>query len=162
PGCATGEEAFSIAILLREYADRLPGVPKIQVFASDIDENALTIARTARYPSSLLKDVTAARLKRFFVREGSVYHVVKEIRDLCGFSAHSLIRDPPFSRSDLISGRNLLIYLNVDLQTQVIPIFHYALRPGGLLFLGPSENVSRHTDLFGALDKKWRVFERQN
>jgi two-component system, chemotaxis family, CheB/CheR fusion protein len=163
PGCATGEEAYSIAILLREYADKLTaGAPKIQIFASDIDENALAIARNARYPALLLRDIPPARLNRFFAREGATYHVVKDLRDLCVFSAHSLIRDPPFSRLDLISCRNLLIYLNTDLQAQIIPLFHYALRANGILFLGTSENVSRHADLFAPLDKKWRIFERQN
>jgi len=163
-GCATGEEAYSIAILLREYADKFgdAGAPKIQIFASDIDENALAIARNARYPALLLRDIPPARLNRFFLREGGTYQVVKELRDLCVFSAHSLIRDPPFSRLDLISCRNLLIYLNTDLQSQVIPLFHYALRPNGILFLGTSENVTRHADLFAPLDKKWRIFERQN
>ena len=163
PGCATGEEAYSLAILLREYADRMTtGAPKIQIFASDIDENALAIARNARYPAILLRDIPAGRVNRFFAREGTTFHVVKELRDLCVFSAHSLIRDPPFSRLDLISCRNLLIYLNTDLQAQVIPLFHYALRANGILFLGTSENVSRHADLFAPLDKKWRIFERQN
>ncbi len=161
-GCATGEEAYSLAMLLREYADKITGSPKIQIFATDIDENALAIARVGIYPEAVLSDVPPARLKRFFVREGASYRVLKEIRDLCVFSSHSLIRDPPFSRLDLISCRNLLIYLNTDLQTQVIPLFHYALRPGGVLFLGTSENVSRHTDLFSPLDKRWRVFERLN
>jgi two-component system CheB/CheR fusion protein len=161
-GCATGEEAYSIAMLLREHADTLQVAPKIQIFATDIDEQALATARSARYPESLLKDVSPARLKRFFTRESGFYCVTKEIRDLCVFSAHSLIRDPPFSRLDLISCRNMLIYLNPDLQVQVIPFFHYALRPGGLLFLGTSENVSRHGDLFAPLDKRWRIFERQN
>ena len=137
-------------------------MPKIQIFASDIDEKALAIARTARYPAILLRDIPPARLSRFFVREGAAYHVVKELRDLCVFSAHSLIRDPPFSRLDLISCRNLLIYLKTDLQAQIIPLFHYALRANGILFLGTSENVSRHADLFAPLDKKWRIFERQN
>ena len=162
-GCATGEEAYSLAIALREQADRIGvGAPKVQIFASDIDENALAIARNARYPAMLVRDMLPARLNRFFTREGTIYHVVKELRDLCIFSAHSLIRDPPFSRLDLISCRNLLIYLNADLQGQLIPLFHYALRPNGLLFLGSSENVSRHADLFAPLDKKWRIFERQN
>ncbi|HEY3916216.1 MAG TPA: chemotaxis protein CheB [Stellaceae bacterium] len=162
PGCATGEEAYSLAMLLHEYTDRLSAVPKIQVFASDIDGNALTVARNARYPAILVKDIPPARLNRFFVREGATYQIVKEVRDLCVFSAHSLIRDPPFSRLDLISCRNLLIYLNTDLQGQIIPLFHYALQPDGILFLGTSENVSRHGDLFAPLDKKWRIFERQN
>lgn len=162
-GCATGEEAYSLAMLLKEHADTLSVAPRIQIFATDIDEHALAVARMARYPESLLRGVSPARLKRFFTREISGgYAVAKEVRDLCVFSAHSLIRDPPFSRVDLISCRNLLIYLNPDLQTQIIPCFHYALRPGGILFLGTSENVSRHGDLFAALDKKWRIFERQN
>ncbi len=162
PGCATGEEAYSLAILLREHADCVTGAPKIQIFASDIDENALAIARNARYPAILVRDIPPPRLSRFFTREGTNYHVVKELRDLCVFSAHSLIRDPPFSRLDLVSCRNLLIYLNTDLQAQVIPLFHYALKPNGILFLGTSENVSRHADLFTPLDKKWRIFERQS
>lgn len=163
PGCATGEEAYSIAILLREYTDQLVGgVPKIQIFASDIDENSLATARNARYPAILLRNMPPARLNRFFAHEAETYRVVKELRDLVVFSAHSVIRDPPFSRIDLISCRNLLIYLNTDLQTQLIPLFHYALRPSGLLFLGTSENISRHGDLFASLDKKCRIFERQN
>jgi two-component system CheB/CheR fusion protein len=162
PACATGEEAYSIAMLLREHADRLPAAPTIQVFASDIDDNALAVARNARYPAMLVKDIRPERLKRFFVQEGATYHVARDIRDLCVFSTHSLIRDPPFSRLDLISCRNLLIYFNVDLQAQIIPLFHYALRPGGLLLLGSSENVSRHEELFSSLDKRGRIFERQN
>ncbi len=161
-GCATGEEAYSLALLLREHAETLAGAPRIQVFATDIDEKALTTARAGLYPAAAVRDVTRARLKRFFTREGDSYRVIKEIRDLCVFSSHSLIRDPPFSRLDLVSCRNLLIYLGAELQTQIIPLFHYALRPAGILFLGPSENVSRHGDLFSPLDKRWRIFERQN
>jgi two-component system, chemotaxis family, CheB/CheR fusion protein len=162
PGCATGEEAYSLAMLLHEHADKLQTAPKIQVFASDIDDNALNVARSGSYPALLVKDIPAARLNRFFVRDATTYHVAKELRDSCIFSSHSLIRDPPFSRLDLISCRNFLIYLDPELQSQIIPQFHYALRPGGLLFLGTSETVSRHTDLFSPLDKKWRIFERQN
>ena len=142
PGCATGEEAYSIAMLLREYADGLDGtVPKMQVFATDIDEPAIATARAGRYPSTLLQGLAPARLARFFVHgiDGS-YTVAKEVRELCTFSAHSLTRDPPFSRIDLLSCRNLLIYLDIDLQATVIPAFHYSLVPGGMLLLGSARN----------------------
>jgi two-component system, chemotaxis family, CheB/CheR fusion protein len=119
-------------------------------------------ARLARYPANLVKQVSPERLKRFFVHEGTTYSVVKELRDMCIFSTHSVIRDPPFSRLDLISCRNLLIYLNALLQSQVIPLFHYSLRPGGYLFLGSSENVSRYSELFVTLDRKNRIFRRRD
>ena len=162
PGCATGEEVYSIAMLLAEHAQTLHALPKIQVFATDIDERALDVARTGRYPTNLLSDVPSDRLRRHFVEDGFSCVVRKEIRDLCIFSAHSVVRDPPFSRIDLISCRNLLIYLGVDLQNQVIPVFHYALRPGGYLFLGVSETIGQHQSLFAPLDKKHRVFRRRD
>jgi two-component system CheB/CheR fusion protein len=161
-GCATGEEAYSIAILLREHMDTIRAFPKVQIFATDIDNSAMTIARTARYPKTLVNEVSPERLKRFFVQEGAIYHIVKDLRDMCIFSSHSVIRDPPFSRLDLISCRNLLIYLKPGLQSQVFPLFHYALRPGGYLFLGRSENIARYTDLFIPLDKANRVFRRRD
>ena len=161
-GCATGEEAYSIAMLLREHMDRLEEPPRVQIFATDIDEAALGVARAARYPATLVKGVSAERLKRFFVAEAGSYALAKEVRDLCIFSAHSVIRDPPFSRLDLVSCRNLLIYLKPALQAQMIPMFHYALQPGGYLFLGLSENVARHNDLFASLDRKNRLFRRRN
>jgi two-component system CheB/CheR fusion protein len=159
-GCATGEEAYSIAILLREYADQLAAPPAIQVFATDIDEFAIAAARAARYPATLMQGVSAERLARFFVKTESGYVVGRAIRDICTFSPHSLIRDPPFSRVDFISCRNLLIYLDSDLQARVIPIFHYALAPEGILLLGSSETVSRFEKLFATLDKKHRIFQR--
>src|SRR5215472_3468692 len=137
-GCSTGEEASSIAILLREHLERSLSPPKVQVFATDIDETAMGVARAARYPASVVKEVSPERLRHFFVHEAGTYRVVKELRDMCIFSAHSVIRDPPFSRLDLISCRNLLIYLKPTLQSQIIPLFHYSLRPGGYLFLGSS------------------------
>ena len=162
PGCATGEEAYSIAILLTEFrARRAPG-PRLQVFATDVDDNALAIARLGRYPAKLLEGMAPARLARCFVREGESYAVGKEIREICLFSLHSIIRDPPFSRIDLISCRNLLIYFTLDLQNKVIPLFHYALRRGGFLFLGASEHVSQQEHLFMPLDKKRRIFQRQD
>jgi two-component system CheB/CheR fusion protein len=162
PGCSTGEEVYSVAILLREYLEKSPTPPKIQVFGTDIDEIAMGVARGARYPASAVKEVSPERLRRFFVHEAGTYRVVKELRDMCIFSAHSVIRDPPFSRLDLISCRNLLIYLKPGLQAQIIPVFHYALRPSGYLFLGSSENVSRHTELFVTLDRKHRIFRRRD
>jgi two-component system CheB/CheR fusion protein len=161
-GCSTGEEAYSIAILLREQCEKLLTPPKVQVFATDIDETAMGIARGARYPANVVKEVSPERLARFFVHEAGTYRVIKEVRDMCIFSTHSVIRDPPFSRLDLISCRNLLIYLKPTLQAQIIPLFHYSLRPGGFLFLGGSENLSRYSELFVALDRKSRIFRRRD
>ncbi len=117
PGCATGEEVYSIAILLREHMEGLGKAPKVQVFGTDIDEAALAIARAGRYPASALEEVSPARRQRFFTEDAARYSLAKEVRELCIFSPHSLIRDPPFSRIDLISCRNLLIYLDADLQS---------------------------------------------
>ena len=161
PGCATGEEVYSIAILLREHMNTLSAVPRVQVFATDIDEHALLVARTARYPAALLDAVSAERRRRFFIPDGGSYVIAKEVRDLCIFSPHSVIRDPPFSRMDLVSCRNLLIYFGLDVQNQVIPTFHYSLRVGGFLFLGSSENVSQFLDLFTPLNKKHRIFHKR-
>ncbi|WP_233236369.1 CheR family methyltransferase [Bordetella sp. LUAb4] len=160
PGCATGEEVYSLAILMREYLDEREQAPRVQIFATDIDDSALSVARTARYPLPLLDGVSDARRERFFVHDGSSYVVSKEVRDVCVFSPHSVIRDPPFSRIDLVSCRNLLIYFGQEIQRQVIPTFHYALRPGGYLFLGTSENVSQFDELFVPVEKKQRIFRR--
>jgi two-component system CheB/CheR fusion protein len=162
PGCATGEEAYSIAILLREGMDKLRGAPKVQVFATDIDEAALLAARVGRYRSSSLANVSPERLQRFFIPDETSHEVTKEIREMCAFSAHNVLHDPPFSRLDLISCRNLLIYFGPEFQARVLPIFHFALKPGGFLFLGTSENVSQHAELFGTLDKKYRIFQRRD
>jgi two-component system CheB/CheR fusion protein len=162
PGCATGEEVYSLAILLREHMQTLRAPPKVQVFATDIDEAALVVARAGRYPASLLDNVSPQRLKRFFTGDDVSYSVNKDVRDLCIFSPHSVIRDPPFSRIDLVSCRNLLIYFGSNFQAQVVPVFHFALRPRGYLFLGTSENVSQHTDLFSPVDKKSRIFQRRD
>ncbi len=161
PACATGEEVFSIAILLREHMDGVTSPPRVQLFATDIDERALSVARAARYPAPLLESVSAARRERFFVADGGSYVVAKEVRDLCIFSPHSVIRDPPFSRIDLISCRNLLIYFGAQAQEQVFPVFHYALRPDGFLFLGTAEHIGHFGDLFAPVDKKLRIFRRR-
>ncbi|MDQ2703995.1 MAG: PAS domain-containing protein [Pseudomonadota bacterium] len=159
-GCATGEEAYSIAILLREHLARLEAVPHIQIFATDIDSRALAQARVGRYAASAVQEVSPERLARWFVKEGDTYCVVKELREMCIFSQHNLIKDAPFSRLDLVSCRNLLIYLNAELQSRVIPLFHFALRPGGFLFLGNSENVTRHGKLFSRVDRRHRIFRQ--
>jgi two-component system CheB/CheR fusion protein len=160
-GCATGEEAYSIAMLLREHMAGLDVVPHVQIFATDIDARALAIARAGRYPEAIEKDVTPERLARWFSREGATYCVGKELREMCIFSQHNVIKDAPFSRIDLISCRNLLIYLQNELQDRVLPLFHFSLRPGGFLFLGPSENVTRHAKLFAPIDRRHRLFRRQ-
>src|SRR5262249_32428643 len=134
---------------------------KVQIFATDIDEAALGVARTGRYPDTLLQGVSKERLERFFISQGTRYRINKPIRDLCGFSSHSVVRDPPFSRLAPLSCRHMLISLNSELQNHVIPIFHYALKPNGFLFLGTSENISQHGDLFTSIDKKNRVFQRR-
>ncbi|MGX5775397.1 CheR family methyltransferase [Methylorubrum zatmanii] len=159
-GCSTGEEAYSFGILLREHMATLEEVPQVQIFATDLDGRALAAARAARYSDAVIRDVGPERLARWFVREGNTYCIVKEVREMCIFSQHSIIKDPPFSRLDLISCRNLLIYLDAELQSRVIPVFHFALRSEGVLFLGNSENVSRHTNLFAPIENRSRIFRR--
>jgi two-component system CheB/CheR fusion protein len=162
PGCATGEEAYSLAILLREHMDSLSATPKVQVFATDIDDAAISTARLGRYPKTLLEGLSGERRERYFRLSQDGYIVSKEIRDLCTFSPHNVVRDPPFSRMDLVSCRNLLIYMDKDLQATVIPVFHYALVPSGILLLGGAESASQHSDLFEPLDKTARIFVRRN
>jgi two-component system CheB/CheR fusion protein len=161
PGCATGEEAYSVAMLLREGSPKLVAAPKLQVFATDIDEHALEVARAGRYPAAIAEDVPQKRLREFFSREDGTYRVSSDLREMCLFSAHNLLRDPPFSRLDLITCRNLLIYMGAELQEKVIPIFHYALRNDGYLFLGSSENVTRHSRMFSTIDKTNRIFQKR-
>ncbi|ALK09441.1 CheR family methyltransferase [Blastochloris viridis] len=163
PGCATGEEAYSIAILLSEYIDKLPYSPRVQIFATDIARPALSVARAGRYPAAQLAGrVSQDRIERFFVSSGDTLTISKPLREMCVFSDHSLLRDPPFSRIDLISCRNLLIYLDAEAQRRIIAVFDYALRPGGYLFLGPSESISQLGDSFAYLDKKQRIFRRRD
>ncbi|MBR1160872.1 CheR family methyltransferase [Bradyrhizobium elkanii] len=159
-GCATGEEAYSIGILLREHMSGLDSVPQVQIFATDIDGRALAAARVGRYRTSIENDMTPERLARWFVREGDTYCVVKELREMCIFSQHNVIKDAPFSKLDLVSCRNLLIYLNGELQNRVIPLFHFALLPDRFLFLGNSENVTRHPKLFAPVDRRARIFKK--
>ncbi|HTP30246.1 MAG TPA: CheR family methyltransferase, partial [Anaeromyxobacteraceae bacterium] len=161
PGCASGEEAYTIAVLLREHLERHETRRFVQIFATDLDAAMLAEARHGRYSQDIAAQLSAERLARFFVREGQTYQAVKELREMCIFSEHSLIRDAPFSQLDLISCRNVLIYLSADLQKKLVPLFHYALRPGGFLFLGPSEGISGSPELFEPTDKHNRIFRRK-
>ena len=160
-GCSTGEEAYSLAILLQEQREKLQQSYQIQVFATDIDRRAIETARAGVYPASIAADVTPARLARFFTEEpdGSAFRIIRSIRDLLIFSEQDVIKDPPFSKLDLISCRNVLIYLNGDLQQKLIPLFHYALKPGGMLFLGTSESVGGHVDLFAPVDHTSKLYQ---
>jgi len=164
PGCSTGEEAYSIAILLAERQETLERSYQIQVFATDIDSQAIGVARIGLYPASIANDITPERLARYFVTEpgGGAYRIHKSIRDLMVFSEQSVIKDPPFSKLDLVSCRNLLIYMDAGLQQKLIPLFHYALNPGGYLFLGTSESVGEFHDLFTGLDRKAKLYTRKD
>lgn len=160
PGCATGEEVYSLAILVRELIGHGHPALRVQIFGTDIDAAAIGFARQARYRK--MAGVTPERLERWFSTEDDAYFPVREIREMCVFSTHSVTKDPPFSKLDLISCRNLLIYMNPDLQDRVLKTFHYALKPGGLLFLGPSESLTRQSRLFADRDKKHRIFLRED
>lgn len=162
PGCSTGEEAYSIAMLLHEevVARKLP--LEVQVFATDIDTKAIAIARAGTYPANIASDVSPERLARHFsLQDDGHYRVHKRIRDLIVFSNQDVVRDPPFSRLDLISCRNLMIYMTAQLQTKLVALFHYALRPGGALFLGSSETVGERAELFSTLDRKAKLYVRR-
>ena len=162
-GCSTGEEAYSIAILLVEHMEALKASYTIQLFATDIDSQAIASARAGVYPAAIAADVSAERLARFFTPDagGSAYRVHKGIRDLLVFSEQDVIKDPPFSRLDLISCRNLLIYMGTELQKKLIPLFHYALKPEGMLFLGTSEGVGEFDALFSVIDRKAKLYRRE-
>jgi two-component system, chemotaxis family, CheB/CheR fusion protein len=162
PGCSTGEEPYSLAILLHECMSNLKKHFPVQIFATDIDSQAINLARAGVYSASAVAELRAERLKRFFLKDNGAYRVKKEIRDMLIFAEQDLIRDPAFSKLDLISCRNLLIYLEPKLQKQLVRLFHYALKPGGLLFLGTSESVGNFSNLFSPVVKKSRIFRRRN
>ncbi len=162
PACSTGEEVYSIAILLIEHMATLPAPPRVQIFATDIDERSLTVARIGRYPRAYLDTISPERVARHFLVEGESMVIAKAVRDLCTFAPHSVLRDPPFSRLDLVSCRNLLIYLGHEAQERMLPTLHYALRPNGYLFIGMAENVTRFEDLFATVDKWHRIFKATN
>ena len=161
PACATGDEAYSLAMLLLEYARRCEAPPTLQVFACDLDNEAIQRARAGQYPDTIEADVSDERLGKFFVKEARGYRVRRELREMVLFAEHDLLKDAPFSRMDLISCRNLLIYLNRDAQQRVLETFHFALKPGGLLLLGSSEAVEDGSPLFRIVDKKHRIYAQQ-
>lgn len=157
--CSTGEEAYSLAILLREHAAAHSGPPKMQVFASDIDERAIHAARLGMFPASIAADVMPAQLQRYFTLEGGRYRVRKALRDTVLFTSHNLLHDPAFSRLDIISCRNFLIYLNREMHRQVLETFHFALNPGGYLFLGSAESADAASHLFAPVDARHRIYQ---
>jgi len=161
PGCSTGEEAYSLAISLVEYLGRKATDIPFQIFASDLSNWAIDKARTGKYPENIAQDLSPERLKRFFVRVDSGYQVVKSIRERCVFARHDLTRDPPFSNLDLISCRNVLIYMGPVLQKRAMAVFHYSLKPTGYLLLGKSEAVGRYPDLFTPVDRKFKIYSRK-
>lgn len=160
PGCSSGEEAYSIAMLFAHALRGQQERPFVQIFATDIDDRMLAVAREARYPVSAMADIPADLRDLYTIGHEGYFQVSPKIRDMVRFSSHSLIKDPPFSRVDLLSCRNLLIYFDEGLQKQVFPILHYALKEDGFLFLGPSETIGRHDDMFTAVEPKSRLFRR--
>lgn len=162
-GCSTGEEAYSIAIILIEYLDtlKMAKTPKLQIFATDLDPQAIDHARSASYFSNISSEVSPERLDRFFIKVNEGYVVKKEVREMIVFAQHNLIKDAPFTRLDLLCCRNVLIYLTSELQKKIIPVFHYSLNQSGILFLGPAESVGSFNDSFVSMDNKWKLFQRK-
>ena len=160
PGCSSGEEAYSVAMLLLEEVEAARKHCRVQVFATDIDKEALQFARTGIYPESVVAEVGANRIAQFFVKKPGYYHVTESLRDSVVFAVQNLISDPPFSRMNLISCRNLLIYLDTSMQAKLIPLFNFALNPGGYLFLGKSESVGGQHELFDVISKKFGIYRR--
>jgi two-component system CheB/CheR fusion protein len=161
PGCASGEEAYSIAMLFAEVMDELKQERTIQIFASDIDAEAISQARAAQYADNITADVPEERIKRFFLKDDGTYKIKKQVRQMVVFAAQNVLTDPPFTKLDLISCRNLLIYLESSLQKKLLPLFHYSLNQGGYLFLGTSETIGESHDLFFQVDKKWKIYHRR-
>jgi len=157
-GCSTGEEAYSIAILLRELMTETRQDFRVQIYSTDLDDDAIPIARAGFYPLNIAQDVTPERLQHFFIKEETGYRIKKEIREMVVFAIQNVIKDPPFTKLDLLSCRNLMIYLGHELQNRLIPTFHYALKPNGILFLSPSEGIGNHTELFSVFNRKWKFY----
>jgi len=160
-GCSTGEEAYSLAVVVAEAMEKMGKHLNVQIFATDIDETAIENARKGCFPISIATDVSKTRLDRFFTKDEGVFRINKQIRDMVVFSLQSIIKDPPFSRLDLVSCRNLMIYLDHPLQKKIIPLFHYTLNSQGVLFLGTSETIGEFSDLFQPLNAKWKIFKRK-
>jgi two-component system, chemotaxis family, CheB/CheR fusion protein len=162
PGCGSGEEAYSIAMVLAECIEESKRDVKIQIFGTDIDEDAIGKARGGLYSGNIAADVSPQRLKRFFAKEDGMYRLKKEIRELVVFAIQDIVIDPPFTKLDLLSCRNLLIYMETELQNRLFPLFHYSLKPEGTLFLGTSETTGKFVDLFEVLERKWKIFRSRN
>jgi two-component system CheB/CheR fusion protein len=162
PGCSTGEEAYSLAIVFKEALDLVKQGNNfsLQIFGTDLDRQGVDRARQGVFPTNISTEVSAERLKRFFVKEEDGYRVSKEIREMAVFATQNVVMDPPFTKLDILSCRNLLIYLDPEMQKRLLPLFHYSLNPGGILFLGSAETVGPFTDLFSPLDSKSRLFRR--
>jgi len=161
PGCSTGEEAYTLAMLLQDFIAAQNTDVKVQIFATDIDPLAIETARIGVYPRNIVTDIPAEYLSRYFVQEEQYYRIKKAIRDLVVFAEHDIIIDPPFSHLDFISCRNLLIYLNADLQKKLLPLFNYALNPKGILLLGSSETIGDFSELFTTLNRKWKIYQHK-
>jgi two-component system, chemotaxis family, CheB/CheR fusion protein len=160
PGCATGEEVYSLAICILETLGAKPAKIQIQIFGTDLSDSVIEHARLGIYSSAIEKDVSPARLKRFFVKRDSSYQIHQNVRNICTFARQNICADPPFSRIDLISCRNVLIYLSSDLHKRCIPQFHYALKPGGYLILGPAESIGIYDELFKLVDRKNKIYAK--
>lgn len=160
PCCATGEEAYSVAMLIREFLEHEGRDAKVQLFATDLDESAVARGRSGLFPDDIEPEVGEERLRKFFTRSDGHWQVVKQLREMILFTLHSVVKDPPFSRLDLLVCRNFLIYLDSDMQKRLIALFHMVLKPGGFLFLGAAETVERNSDLFAPVDKKWKIYRR--
>src|SRR5205809_1401710 len=161
PGCATGEEVYSLAICILEALGGQASKWRIQIFGTDLSESVVEHARLGIYSSAIEKDVSQARLKRFFVKRDGTYQIHRNVRDICTFARQNITADPPFSRLDMISCRNVLIYLSPELHKRCIPQFHYALNPGGLLIIGPAESVGLYDELFKLVDKKSKIYTKE-
>lgn len=161
PGCSSGEEVYSLAILIFEYLKKSEQNMTVQIFATDIDEDALLTARAGLYPLSIADDIHPRRLKHFFMLQNNQYRVSKEIRAAIIFASHNLIKDPPFIKLDMVCCRNLLIYFENSLQKRIANLFHYSLTSGGMLFLGPSESIGNNTKLYSVVNSKWKFYKRR-
>lgn len=157
-GCSTGEEAYSIAMVLRELMDEADPQFRAQLYATDLDDEAIATARAARYPSNIAQDVGAERLRRFFLLDNNEYVVKKDVREMVVFAVQNLAQDPPFTRLDLLSCRNVMIYMESELQARLIPAFHYALKVGGVLLLSPAESIGNQTELFEPVNRQWNFY----
>ncbi|GGH01573.1 chemotaxis protein CheB [Mucilaginibacter phyllosphaerae] len=162
-GCSTGEEAYSVAMLLIECLEDMDKGewPKLQLFATDLDAEAIEHARNGVYFDNIVADVSAARIDKFFIKKDNTFQVKKELREMIVFAQHNLIKDAPFTRLDLLCCRNVMIYLTTELQKKIIPIFHYSLNAGGIMFMGPAETIGGFTEMFISVDPKWKIYERK-